>query len=91
VDAAVRWVKFNVSQKGYYLTNYSESQWRSFAGELTADATALSAVDRAGLLHDAFALSAAGRLPFAAALDLTEYMRDGERELTPWQVKDWLY
>jgi len=80
------WVKFNVEHKGYYLVNYSVTEWLTFADLLKNNVNTLAVADRAGLLHDAFALACAGQLDFKVALDLLGYMAKSERELAPWQV-----
>ncbi len=84
------WLKLNVGVRGYYRVNYPEDDWLAFSAALleaaTPSAVLPAAVDRTGLLADAFALAAGGRLSYAVALDLTKYMAEKENDLAPWQV-----
>ncbi len=80
------WLKVNVGTHGYYRVNYPDADWESFSRALAATPDVLPACDRTGLLADAFAMAAAGRLSYDIALDLTKYMREGETSLAPWEV-----
>eukprot|EP00731_Ephydatia_muelleri_P032127 Em0023g634a len=80
------WIKANVQQMGFYRVNYDQDNWQNLTAYLKGkDWTLLSAVDRAGLLDDAFALSRAGLLDVAIAFNLSTYLLN-ETDYVPWKT-----
>ncbi|XP_077505245.1 uncharacterized protein LOC144115007 [Amblyomma americanum] len=79
------WVKFNNEFKGYYLVKYDENELKTFSQLLLENQTVLSASDRAEILLETFLLARAGMTPYAAAMDLTKYLRH-ERHFIPLMV-----
>ena len=82
---SVKWLKANINGSGYYRVQYPEDVWRSLSSKLAEDHTFISAVDRAQLIDDAFALLEAGQIDESIPLDLVSYLKK-EKSLVPWQV-----
>lgn len=78
-----KWIKANVGQTGFYRVNYSKKNWNNLVKQLQNNHKVLAAVDRSGLIDDAFNLARAGQLDMSTALGLTNYL-DKEREYVPW-------
>ena len=85
LSPTVKWLKANINGSGYYRVQYPEDIWRSLTSQLMEDYTFISAVDRAQLIDDAFALLEAGQLDETTALELLTYLTN-ETALVPWQV-----
>ena len=51
------WFKANVNGTGFYRVNYPEQNWDALIQILIKDHNTFSALDRAQLIDDAFALS----------------------------------
>ena len=85
LGSSVKWLKANINGSGYYRVQYPEDVWRSLSSQLAENHTFISAVDRAQLIDDAFALLEAGQLDESIPLDLVSYLTK-ERSLVPWQV-----
>ncbi|XP_025417554.1 glutamyl aminopeptidase-like isoform X2 [Sipha flava] len=79
------WIKLNYRQTGYYIVNYSESDWSLLSSLLKNDIDALSAADRSNLIHDAFNLAEANLLSYSTALNMTKYLVS-EYHYVPWYV-----
>ncbi|XP_059138989.1 aminopeptidase A-like [Physella acuta] len=82
------WIKFNVDNGGYYIVLYPDEMWSSFAQHLTTTPNTewrLTPSDRAGLLHDAFALAGSGKLSYEIPLDMLSYLQY-ETHYVPWSV-----
>ncbi|KAL4150039.1 hypothetical protein QTP88_003885 [Uroleucon formosanum] len=79
------WIKLNHRQVGYYIINYSESDWCLLNNLLEKNVDALSAADRSNLIHDAFSLAKANYLPYGIALNMTKYLSN-EHHYVPWDV-----
>lgn len=56
VGKDVKWVKFNVRQRGFYRVSYDAAGWAGLISLLRNNHTALSSADRANLLDDIFTL-----------------------------------
>ncbi|KAM9391999.1 endoplasmic reticulum aminopeptidase 2-like [Pholidichthys leucotaenia] len=69
------WVKVNTDMTGYYVVHYEDGGWDVMAKLLKENHTALSYRDRTHLIHNAFQLVTAGRLPLNKALDLISFMQ----------------
>nr|XP_020648892.1 leucyl-cystinyl aminopeptidase isoform X1 [Pogona vitticeps] len=68
------WVKFNIEANGYYLVQYADDDWDSLIHLLERDHTALSSRDRADLIHNIFNLAGMGKVRFAKAFQLLDYI-----------------
>ena len=55
--ADMTWFKANVNGTGFYRVNYPRDNWDALTQTLIKDHTTFSALDRAQLISDAFALS----------------------------------
>ncbi|KAI1900319.1 hypothetical protein AGOR_G00048750 [Albula goreensis] len=75
LQGEVRWVKFNTDMNGYYIVHYEGDGWDALIELLKENHSTLSYKDRANLIHNAFQLVTAGRLPLNKALDLTGYLK----------------
>lgn len=56
VGKEVKWIKFNVGQRGFYRVTYDEGGWDALIHVLQTEPQTLSPADRASLLDDAFTL-----------------------------------
>ena len=77
------WLKANVGHMGLYRVNYDQENWELLGNQLAQNHKVFSAVDRSGLLDDAFHLARAGLLPMTVPLKLTQYLNK-EKEYFPW-------
>ncbi|XP_046858685.1 glutamyl aminopeptidase-like [Xenia sp. Carnegie-2017] len=84
-DSSNQWIKGNIGQKGFYRVNYPTKNWDLLAQQLQYNHSVFSFGDKAGLIHDAFALANAGLLEFKYALNITRYLKD-ERNYIPWDA-----
>ena len=55
--ADMTWFKANVNGTGFYRVNYPRENWVALTETLKKDHTTFSALDRAQLINDAFALT----------------------------------
>ncbi|XP_003386159.1 PREDICTED: glutamyl aminopeptidase-like isoform X1 [Amphimedon queenslandica] len=82
-------IKANANQTGFYRVNYDVGNWQSITAHLMTPPNnrpqILSAVDRAGLLEDAFSLSTSGLLNITVALNLSRYLVN-EEDYAPWMT-----
>lgn len=81
LDGEAQWVKFNVDMNGYYIVHYTRGGWDALINLLDQNHTLLSQKDRANLIHNAFQLVSAGKLPLDRALDLTRYLRHENKNI----------
>ena len=65
------WFKVNVSETGFYVVNYTDSQWSRLSSAVLPGG-ALGSIDRLGLVSDCFRLARAGYTGMANALRLVE-------------------
>ncbi|XP_052129987.1 glutamyl aminopeptidase [Frankliniella occidentalis] len=79
------WLKLNHNQRSYYRVNYDDKGWAALISSLTTNTQQIDAVDRAGLISDAFSLADAEELRYETALDLTKYLKS-EKEYVPWDA-----
>ncbi|KAK1126499.1 hypothetical protein K0M31_005134 [Melipona bicolor] len=84
LERSVDWIKLNHDSIGYYVVNYTEDAWNVFGNLLFYEPSALSAMNRADLLHDAFLLAGAD-LNYSTAMNLTFYLTN-ENAYQPWVV-----
>ncbi|VVC37758.1 ERAP1-like C-terminal domain,Peptidase M1, membrane alanine aminopeptidase, N-terminal [Cinara cedri] len=81
----IQWIKINYRQRGFYIVNYSKSNWCALSNLLQTNINAISAADRANLLYDAFSLAEAQYLTYDIPLEMTKYLV-GECHFVPWTV-----
>ncbi|XP_026670128.1 glutamyl aminopeptidase-like isoform X2 [Ceratina calcarata] len=84
LEKSVDWIKLNHNSAGYYIVNYTEDAWNTFNSLLLHDHRALSAANRADLLHDAFLLAETD-LSYSIVMNLTSYLAN-ENAYQPWAV-----
>jgi len=82
---ASSFLKLNVGQYGFYRVLYDDQSWRKLLAVMKTSITSLDAVDRAGILDDAFNLARAGKLEYEKALNALEYL-DKEVDYIPWNI-----
>ncbi|KAJ1522082.1 hypothetical protein ONE63_002393 [Megalurothrips usitatus] len=85
VDASVQWIKLNHNQRAYYRVMYDEQGWAALISALNQKLEQIDAVDRAGLISDAFSLADAEELKYETALELTQYLKN-EVSFVPWDA-----
>ena len=73
--SASSFLKLNKGQFGFYRVLYPDAQWTKLTETLKTSHEALAAVDRAGILDDAFNLARAGKMSYEKAL--TALGKDG--------------
>ena len=56
VGKEVKWIKFNVGQRGFFRVSYDPAGWAGLIKLLRTNLTALSSADRANLVDDVFTL-----------------------------------
>lgn len=52
----VKWIKFNVGQRGFYRVSYDMAGWEALIQVLHSDHNTFSPADRASLIDDVFTL-----------------------------------
>ncbi|XP_015605963.1 aminopeptidase N [Cephus cinctus] len=78
------WIIFNLQQIGYYRVNYDETNWCMLIEYLkSVNFEKIPAINRAGLLDDAFNLARAGYIGYAIPLNLSKYLIQ-ETDHVPW-------
>nr|XP_042907730.1 uncharacterized protein LOC107439767 isoform X3 [Parasteatoda tepidariorum] len=80
---STEWVKFNINQTGFYVVNYSRTDWQKLIELMHSNHEVLTPSDRSNLLFDSFLLAEAGYVGFEVFLSLTNYLKK-ERHLVPW-------
>ncbi|ROT74367.1 putative Aminopeptidase N precursor [Penaeus vannamei] len=85
VGKEVKWIKFNVGQRGFYRVTYDEGGWDALIHVLQTEPHTLSPADRASLLDDAFTLVKAGTINATVALNLSLYLKR-ESLYIPWHT-----
>nr|XP_055063413.1 endoplasmic reticulum aminopeptidase 1 isoform X2 [Misgurnus anguillicaudatus] len=78
----VKWVKFNVDLRGFYVVHYESGGWDALIKQLQDDHTVFSSNDRASLIHDIFQLVSIEKVRLDEALNLSVYL-SGESEIMP--------
>nr|XP_019574804.1 PREDICTED: aminopeptidase N [Rhinolophus sinicus]XP_019574806.1 PREDICTED: aminopeptidase N [Rhinolophus sinicus] len=79
------WVLLNLNVTGYYQVNYDEGNWKKIQNQLNTDLSAIPVINRAQVIHDAFDLASAQKVPVTLALDNTLFLIR-ETEYMPWQA-----
>uniref|UniRef100_A0A914WDA4 Aminopeptidase n=1 Tax=Plectus sambesii TaxID=2011161 RepID=A0A914WDA4_9BILA len=82
-----KWVIANADGSGFYRVLYDQAIYHELAKQLKLDHTALSAVDRAAVLYDAFSFVKSGHLRLETLMNLLAYLESGkETDRAPWVV-----
>ncbi|XP_023566128.1 aminopeptidase N [Octodon degus] len=79
------WILLNVNVTGYYQVNYDEDNWKKIQNQLQSDHTVIPVINRAQVIHDAFDLANAQKVPVTLALDNTLFLIR-ETEYLPWET-----
>ncbi|XP_042843592.1 aminopeptidase N [Panthera tigris] len=79
------WVLLNLNVTGYYLVNYDNENWKKIQTQLQTDLSAIPVINRAQVIHDAFNLASAQKVPVTLALNNTLFLIQ-ETEYMPWQA-----
>uniref|UniRef100_A0A915B5N7 Aminopeptidase n=1 Tax=Parascaris univalens TaxID=6257 RepID=A0A915B5N7_PARUN len=87
LDKPAKWVILNAHSLGYLRVLYEHNIYVEFIKQLQEDHRAISAVDRASIINDAFSFAKAGLLPIETAMNLVQYVEKVEEmERTPWNI-----
>lgn len=81
IDTSKTWVKLNTGETSFFRTDYPAQLLKSLASGIKNNQ--LTAIDRLGVIRDAFALAESGQLPTIQALQLAESYKH-ETEYTVW-------
>ncbi|KAI6178426.1 Aminopeptidase [Aphelenchoides besseyi] len=82
-----KWIIANAESEGFYRVLYSRPIYAEFTRQFNLNPKAISVIDRASILNDAFAYLKSGYLPVDVVFDLIAYCADGqETDRTPWIV-----
>nr|XP_039269338.1 endoplasmic reticulum aminopeptidase 1-like [Styela clava] len=73
-----KWMILNANRRGYYLINYSIKMLESLILQLKTDHTAISALDRSGILFNVAKSAKAGLISYDRLLDLMTYLEKEE-------------
>lgn len=79
------WVLLNLNVTGYYMVNYDEDNWKKIQKQLETNLSVIPVINRAQIIHDAFNLASARRIPITLALDNTLFLIQ-ETEYMPWEA-----
>ncbi|XP_040925994.1 aminopeptidase N isoform X2 [Betta splendens] len=83
---AAEWVVLNTNMSGYFRVNYDPSNWNRLLRVLSTNHKAISVINRAQIIDDAFNLARAKIIRSSTlALRTTKYLSN-EREYTPWEA-----
>nr|AVZ46160.1 Aminopeptidase N [Parahyaena brunnea] len=83
--AANEWVLLNLNVTGYYVVNYDNDNWEKILTQLERDRLVIPVLNRAQVIHDAFNLASAQKVPVTLALDNTLFLKQ-ETEYMPWEA-----
>ncbi|XP_026149729.1 aminopeptidase N-like [Mastacembelus armatus] len=78
------WVLANTNVSGYFRVNYDPDNWNRLLSLLSTNHQALSVVNRAQIIDDAFNLARAKIINTTLALRTTKYLSK-ERDYIPWE------
>ncbi|KAI6225916.1 Aminopeptidase [Aphelenchoides besseyi] len=82
-----KWIIANAESEGFYRVLYSRPIYAEFTRQFNLNPKAISVIDRASVLNDAFAYLKSGYLSVDVVFDLIAYCADGqETDRTPWIV-----
>nr|AVZ46159.1 Aminopeptidase N [Ichneumia albicauda] len=83
--AANEWVLLNLNVTGYYVVNYDDGNWERILSQLQTDPLVIPVINRAQVIHDAFNLASARKVPVTRALNTTLFLIR-ETEYMPWEA-----
>nr|AVZ46161.1 Aminopeptidase N [Proteles cristata] len=83
--AANEWVLLNLNVTGYYVVNYDNDNWEKILTQLERDRLVIPVLNRAQVIHDAFNLASAQKVPVTLALNTTLFLKQ-ETEYMPWEA-----
>ena len=78
------YLKLNAGQTSFIRVNYDQQGWKALEAPITS--LALPAVDRLGLISDAFALAKAGMMDTTVVLDLCQAYKSNEECKPVWDA-----
>ncbi|KAL7885285.1 hypothetical protein AOLI_G00055800 [Acnodon oligacanthus] len=78
------WVLLNLNLTGYYRVNYDAENWERILNQLNSYHQAVSVINRAQIVDDAFNLARAKMIPVSLALNTTKFLAQ-ETAYLPWQ------
>ncbi|XP_019935929.2 aminopeptidase N-like isoform X1 [Paralichthys olivaceus] len=78
------WVLANTNVSGYFRVNYDRDNWDRLLSLLSTNHQALSVINRAQIIDDAFNLARAKIVSTTLALTTTKYLHK-ERDYIPWE------
>lgn len=78
------WVVANTNVSGYFRVNYDPDNWNRILSLLNTNHQALSVINRAQIIDDAFNLARAKIISTTLALRTTKYLSE-ERNYVPWE------
>ncbi|XP_058485238.1 aminopeptidase N-like [Solea solea] len=78
------WVLANTNVSGYFRVNYDPGNWERLLSLLSTNHQALSVINRAQIIDDAFNLARAKIVSTTLALTTTKYLHK-ERDYMPWE------
>nr|AVZ46163.1 Aminopeptidase N [Crocuta crocuta] len=79
------WVLLNLNVTGYYVVNYDNDNWQKILDHLERDRLVIPVLNRAQVIHDAFNLASAQKVPVTLALNTTLFLKQ-ETEYMPWEA-----
>ncbi|XP_069909348.1 aminopeptidase N isoform X1 [Oryctolagus cuniculus] len=85
VEGDNNWILANLNVTGYYQVNYDEGNWKKLQTQLQTNPSVIPVINRAQIIHDAFNLASAQKVPVTLALDNTLFLIR-ETEYMPWQA-----
>ena len=77
------WIKANTGQRGFFRVRYGPVLWSRFRRALMRSPDAMPAVDRAGLVADAFAVARAGYASVGTFVSLLAFLQQ-DTDPRPW-------
>jgi len=80
-----KWIKANYKTTGFFRVTYSNANWELLIKQLDSNHNIFHALDRAGIIDDAFNLARAGKLAYKIALGTTRYLHK-EKNYVVWRV-----
>lgn len=83
------WVKCNKDFRGYYITDYSDSNFNALEDVLINKPDEFSVGDRSNLIHVAYALAYLGSKSYATPAFLINYLEKWENDYVPWRTFAW--
>ncbi|VDK44250.1 unnamed protein product [Anisakis simplex] len=87
LEKSAKWVIVNSNSLGFMRVLYEQKIYDELTEQLRTNHQAISSLDRASIIDDAFAFANAGLLPISTAMGLVRYLeQNDEVERSPWNV-----